>query len=41
LLTGQLASLADINLGGGASNNTQLAIEILKYRQFASAFINW
>jgi len=36
---GGLASLAGINLGGGASNNTQLAIEILKSRQFASEFI--
>lgn len=36
---GGLASLAGINLGGGASNNTQLAIEILKSRQFVSEFI--
>lgn len=36
---GGLASLAGINLGGGANNNTQLAIEILKSRQFASEFI--
>lgn len=36
---GGLASLAGINLGGGASSNTKLAIEILKSRQFTSEFI--
>ncbi|AUC89679.1 LPS O-antigen length regulator [Alteromonas sp. MB-3u-76] len=35
---GGLASLAGVNLGGG-SNKTQLAIEVLKSRQFTSAFI--
>ncbi|MFW8590332.1 Wzz/FepE/Etk N-terminal domain-containing protein [Glaciecola sp. 2405UD65-10] len=36
---GGLASLAGINLGGGSSNKTQLAIEILKSRNFVSEFI--
>jgi uncharacterized protein involved in exopolysaccharide biosynthesis len=36
---GGLASLAGMNLGGGASGDTQLAIEILKSRHFASDFI--
>lgn len=36
---GGLASLAGVNLGGGNSNKTQLAIEVLKSRQFTSAFI--
>ena len=37
---GGLASLAGVNLGGGnASNKSQLAIEILKSRQFTSQFI--
>ncbi|WP_193038992.1 Wzz/FepE/Etk N-terminal domain-containing protein [Pseudoalteromonas nigrifaciens] len=41
-LTGQfggLASLAGVNLGGGSSNKAQLAIEVLKSRQFTSDFI--
>lgn len=41
-LTGQfggLASLAGVNLGGGSVNKTQLALEILKSRKFASEFI--
>ncbi|MBT1450693.1 LPS O-antigen length regulator [Glaciecola sp. XM2] len=36
---GGLASLAGINLGGGSSNKTQLAIEILQSRTFVSEFI--
>ncbi|MBQ4799507.1 LPS O-antigen length regulator [Pseudoalteromonas sp. MMG006] len=37
---GGLASLAGVNLGGGnTSNKSQLAIEILKSRQFTSNFI--
>lgn len=36
---GSLASLAGVNLGGGSSNKSQLAIEVLKSRQFTSAFI--
>lgn len=36
---GGLASLAGVNLGGGGSNKVQLAIEVLKSRQFISAFI--
>lgn len=36
---GGLASFAGINLGGGSSSNTQLAIQILKSRQFSSKFI--
>jgi uncharacterized protein involved in exopolysaccharide biosynthesis len=36
---GGLASLAGINLSGGSNNNTQLAIEILKSRNFVSDFI--
>lgn len=36
---GGLASLAGANLGGGSTNNTQLAIEVLKSRQFTTAFI--
>jgi uncharacterized protein involved in exopolysaccharide biosynthesis len=36
---GGLASLAGISLGGGSSNNTKLALEILKSRHFASSFI--
>ena len=37
---GGLASLAGVNLGGGnTSNKSQLAIEILKSRQFTSQFI--
>jgi len=36
---GGLASLAGVNLGGGGINKSQLAIEILKSRQFVSAFI--
>ncbi len=36
---GGLASFAGINLGSGSSNNTQLALEILRSRQFATSFI--
>jgi len=36
---GGLASLAGINLGGGAGSKTTLAIEILKSRQFSFDFI--
>ncbi|KAA1162041.1 LPS O-antigen length regulator [Pseudoalteromonas fuliginea] len=36
---GGLAGLAGVNLGGGGSNKSQLAIEILKSRQFTSKFI--
>lgn len=36
---GGLASLAGVNLGGGTSNKAQLAIEVLKSRQFTSDFI--
>jgi uncharacterized protein involved in exopolysaccharide biosynthesis len=37
---GGLASLAGINLGGGGGvDNTQMAIEVMKSRQFASDFI--
>ena len=35
---GGLASLAGVNLGGGSSNKAQLAIEVLKARQFTSDF---
>ncbi|ACJ28341.1 Lipopolysaccharide biosynthesis [Shewanella piezotolerans WP3] len=37
---GGLASMAGINLGGGAGvDNTQMAIEVIKSRQFTSQFI--
>ena len=36
---GGLASLAGVNLGSGPTNKTQLAIEVLKSRQFTSYFI--
>lgn len=36
---GGLASLAGVNLGGGESNKSQLALEVLKSRQFTNAFI--
>jgi uncharacterized protein involved in exopolysaccharide biosynthesis len=36
---GGLASLAGVSLGGGNSNQSALAIEIIKSRQFASNFI--
>lgn len=36
---GGLASLASVNLGDGSSNKAQLAIEVLKSRQFTSDFI--
>lgn len=36
---GGLASLAGVNLGGGSSNKAQLAIEVLKSRQFTNDFI--
>jgi len=40
-LAGQFGglSLAGVNLGGGSSNKAQLAIEVLKSRQFTSDFI--
>lgn len=37
---GGLASIAGINLGGGSSNSTDLAIAILKSRKFLTAFVN-
>lgn len=37
---GGLASLAGINLGSNSSSGTQLALEILKSRSFASEFIS-
>jgi len=36
---GGLASLAGVNLGGGGTNKTTLAIEVLKSREFISTFI--
>lgn len=36
---GGLASLAGVNLGGSSNNKSQLAIEILKSRQFSKSFI--
>lgn len=36
---GGLASLAGVTLGGGTSNKSQLAVEILKSRKFTSDFI--
>lgn len=36
---GGLASLAGVNLGGGGSDKTSLALEILKSREFISHFI--
>ncbi|PKG75879.1 LPS O-antigen length regulator [Shewanella sp. GutCb] len=36
---GGLASMAGINLGGGGVDKTQMAIEVIKSRQFASQFI--
>jgi uncharacterized protein involved in exopolysaccharide biosynthesis len=36
---GGLASLAGVNLSGNSSNKAQLAIEVLKSRQFTSEFI--
>jgi len=36
---GGLASMAGINLGGGASNKTDLALEIIKSRTFIQKFI--
>lgn len=36
---GGLASLAGVNIGGGSSNKSQLAIEVLKSRNFISEFI--
>jgi uncharacterized protein involved in exopolysaccharide biosynthesis len=37
---GGLASLAGINLGGGSTNKTGLALEVLKSRVFIEKFIN-
>jgi uncharacterized protein involved in exopolysaccharide biosynthesis len=36
---GGLASMAGINLGGGGVDKTQMAIEVMKSRQFSSDFI--
>jgi uncharacterized protein involved in exopolysaccharide biosynthesis len=36
---GGLASMAGINLGGGGADKTQMAIEVMKSRQFTSDFI--
>ncbi len=36
---GGLASLAGVNLGGGSSNKSQLAFEVLKSRKFVSDFV--
>ncbi|GAA5186442.1 Wzz/FepE/Etk N-terminal domain-containing protein [Ferrimonas gelatinilytica] len=37
---GGLASLAGINLGGGSADNTAMAIEVMKSRQFINHFID-
>ncbi|MGR5550750.1 Wzz/FepE/Etk N-terminal domain-containing protein [Vibrio sp. DNB22_12_1] len=42
-MTGQLgglAALAGVNLGGGESSQTDLAVQVMKSRQFVEAFIN-
>lgn len=36
---GGLASLAGVNIGGGSSSKTQLAVQILKSRHFTSQFV--
>ena len=36
---GGLAALAGVNLGGGGSSQTDLAVQVMKSRQFAEAFI--
>lgn len=37
---GGLAALAGVNLGGGESSQTSLAVQVMKSRQFVEAFIN-
>lgn len=37
---GGLAALAGVNLGGGESSQTDLAVQVIKSRQFVDAFIN-
>ncbi|WP_050936823.1 Wzz/FepE/Etk N-terminal domain-containing protein [Vibrio harveyi] len=37
---GGLAALAGVNLGGGESSQTDLAVQVMKSRQFVEAFIN-
>lgn len=37
---GGLAALAGVNLGGGESSQTDLAVQVMKSRQFVDAFIN-
>ncbi|EMW0562739.1 TPA: LPS O-antigen length regulator [Vibrio parahaemolyticus] len=37
---GGLAALAGVNLGAGESSQTDLAVEVMKSRQFVEAFIN-
>ncbi|MHA2769958.1 Wzz/FepE/Etk N-terminal domain-containing protein [Vibrio harveyi] len=37
---GGLAALADVNLGAGESSQTDLAVQVMKSRQFVEAFIN-
>ncbi|WP_045482924.1 Wzz/FepE/Etk N-terminal domain-containing protein [Vibrio owensii] len=37
---GGLAALAGVNLGAGQSSQTDLAVQVMKSRQFAEAFIN-
>ncbi|MGR5070384.1 Wzz/FepE/Etk N-terminal domain-containing protein [Vibrio alfacsensis] len=37
---GGLAALAGVNLGGGESSQTVLAVQVMKSRQFVEAFIN-
>ncbi|ELA8131511.1 TPA: Wzz/FepE/Etk N-terminal domain-containing protein [Vibrio parahaemolyticus] len=37
---GGLAAIAGVNLGSGESSQTELAVQVMKSRQFAEAFIN-
>lgn len=37
---GGLAALAGVNLGGGETSQTDLAVQVMKSRQFVDAFIN-
>ncbi|TOO02677.1 Wzz/FepE/Etk N-terminal domain-containing protein, partial [Vibrio parahaemolyticus] len=37
---GGLAALAGVNLGGGETSQTDLAVQVMKSRQFVAAFIN-
>ncbi len=37
---GGLAALAGVNLGGGESSQTDLAVQVMKSRQFVDSFIN-